>query len=186
MYLTSQKPGRCWPRRRPGAPRAGTLSVFALAFLFSFFLLNYILLTAFCGRLGQFRPAAGWVDVNLALQGRSRPLPFAKICKHRVPTCLIEASSPHLLHSALASHQQSVGNARKSELGISSVGRIGQHIRKRYAVLCAVISGDFDRITADPQHADAFLFECAYQPYPAVLICLASRTAWRKSYDEEL
>src|SRR2546427_1450215 len=49
-----------------------------------------------------------------------------------------------------------------------------------------IVSGDFDRVTAHPEHADAFLFECACQPHPAVLICLASRAAWRKSYDEEL
>src|SRR6266404_3024059 len=34
MYVTSQKPERCWPRRLPGAPRAEALSVFALTFLF--------------------------------------------------------------------------------------------------------------------------------------------------------
>src|SRR6266850_7619298 len=34
MYVTSQKLGRCWPRRLQGTPRAEALSVFALAFLF--------------------------------------------------------------------------------------------------------------------------------------------------------
>ncbi len=34
MYVTSQKPCRCWPRRPPGASRAEALSIFALTFLF--------------------------------------------------------------------------------------------------------------------------------------------------------
>src|SRR5712664_3237176 len=34
IFVTSQKPGRHWPRRLPGAPRAEALWVFALTFLF--------------------------------------------------------------------------------------------------------------------------------------------------------
>src|SRR5580765_291053 len=34
MNLTSQKPGRCWPRRLPVAPGAEALSVFASTLLF--------------------------------------------------------------------------------------------------------------------------------------------------------
>src|SRR5258708_5783541 len=146
----------------------------------------YVLLTAFGGRLGQLRPAVGWVGANLTSERRSHLLPFAKICKHRVPACLIQTSSPHLLHSTLGSHQQSIGDPREPELGKGSVGRIGQRIGETNAVLRAVVSGDFDRVTAYPEHANAFLFECARQPHPAVLICLASRAPRRKSYDEEL
>src|SRR6266478_3967236 len=112
----------------------------------------YVLLTAFGGRLGQLRPAAGWVGANLTSERRSRLLPFAKICKHRVPACLVHASSPHLLHPTLGSHQQSVGNSRKPELGEGSVGRVGQCIGETNAVLQAVVSGDSDRVTAYPEH----------------------------------
>jgi hypothetical protein len=118
----------------------------------------YVLLTAFGGRCGQVRPTAGWVGANLALERRSRLLPFAKIGKHRAPAGLIQAADPHLLHSTLGTDQQSVGDARKPELGKGSLGRIGQHIGKWYAVLQAVVSGDLDGVTAYPEHADAFLF----------------------------
>src|SRR6266478_7680386 len=101
----------------------------------------YVLLTAFGGRLGQLRPTAGWASTSLTLEGRSRLLPFAKICKHRVPARLIQTASPHLLHSALGSHQQSVRDSREPELCKGSVGRVGQRIGERDAVLHAVVSG---------------------------------------------
>src|SRR5260370_32727601 len=88
----------------------------------------HVLLTAFGERSGQLRLAGGWVGANLALERRSRLLPFAKIGKHRVPACLIQASGPHLLHSTLGSHQESIGDSRESELGKGSVGRGGQGI----------------------------------------------------------
>jgi hypothetical protein len=65
------------------------------------------------------------------------------------------------------------------------VRRVGQRIGNWYAVFYAVVSGEFHRITAHPEHADAFLLQGACQLHPSLLICLASGAAWRESDDEE-
>jgi hypothetical protein len=157
MSSILQKLGRYWTRRLPGAPRAETLSAFALTFVFLPFC-DYVLPTALDGRLGQFRPAVSCACANFDPSRRSRLFRFAKIAKYRVPTCLIQTSSPNLFDCTVSCHQHSVRDPCEAKLDVGPVWRVGQRIGEGYAVFQAVVSGGFHCVATDPEYADSSLF----------------------------
>ena len=119
-------------------------------------------------------PAAGTTVILKALQFAAR--------KHERQRRKDVAASPYINHPiAVANLLAEVGEVTDIDVLVAAILH-----DTWYAVLQAVVSGDFDRVTAHPEHADAFLFECVCQPHPSVLICLASRAAGRKSDDEKV